>query len=163
MWTLLFLPALATDDPAWSGAWTLSEPAPAVQQRVEAAVDTALAPFNVAIRALARSRLVAASHFCTRYTTSLSSTAFTIQCDGTASVTTQLDGTPTTGVSADGRPYAASVLRDGDQVELRFQGEEGWQRTRYRPTADGMLNVEKTLHTDRLGCDVTWTMVYVRG
>lgn len=171
MWTLLFVtvaPAAfaigpEASDAGWTGSWTLSDAPTVVQQRVEAAVDAALAGFASPIRFIARPRLVAASTFCTQYRTERTATTWTIQCDSTASVTVTFGQPPAPGVAADGRPYAVSVRRDGDRLELEFRGEEGWQRTRYQPGADGCLNVEKTLHSTRLGTDVTWTMAYTRG
>jgi hypothetical protein len=147
---------------ALTGTWRLAEPRPTVQARVEAAVDTALAPFNLVIRGLARPRLLTIATFCDTYRTTLTPTSFTVACDDRGAATGLFDQPPTTGTSGDGHAYQlAATFADGTAV-LTFRGEEGYQRVRYRAGDTGGFAVEKTVHSDRLARDVTWAMAYAR-
>lgn len=157
-WWLLGV-AMAAD--GLTGSWTLAEPREVVAARIEAAVEGAVEPFNFAIRAIARPRLVAASTVCAAYSLGLTDSTFSVGCDGAGSIAARLDGTPTASTSPDGRSFTLSATREGEGVRYHFTGAEGWQRVVYLPDGGG-LKVTKTVHSAQLDRDVTWDMRYAR-
>lgn len=145
---------------ALTGRWRLAEPRTVVQARVDAAVDATLAPFNAVIRGVARPLLGKAATFCDTYTTQLTTTSFTLACDGAKAVTAVFGQPPVAGDSA-GRAYTLSGQFDGTGVVLDFLGEAGLQRVRYTPGGGSFL-VHKSIHADKLDATVEWDMRYTR-
>lgn len=146
---------------AVDGAWTLAERAADVQARISASIERTLAPHNPVLRAVAGPRLSAAATFCTRYTLRRTADAFAVTCDGRESASSPLDGVGRPGVSPAGRAYTLVARADGSVVHLAFTADDGTQRTSYR-VVDGALVVEKSIHSDRIDADVTWTARYAR-
>ncbi|MDP2305549.1 MAG: hypothetical protein Q8P18_05945 [Pseudomonadota bacterium] len=170
MFLALLLPALAAppanppaaaDLPALTGTWRLAEPRPTVQARVESALDAMLAPFNPVIRAFARPRIVTAATFCDTYQTTLTTTGFSVGCDGRASATAGFDQPAVAGTSPSGRAYSLIATWEGADVMFLFDSDEGGQQVRYRAEG-GALIVEKTLLVDKLETKLPWEMKYVR-
>lgn len=159
---LLVSTAFALDDAALTGDFRLAEARDVVQARVDAAVEGAIAPFNLAIRTIARPALGSVAVFCDAYRMTTTAESFTIGCDGREGTQARFGAAPVAATGRGGRSAMVSAARDTAAVVLTFDGDEGHQVVRYEPRADGTLRVEKSLHSDRLDRDVTWTMTYQR-
>lgn len=149
------------DAAALTGAWRLAEPRPTVQARVDAAIEATLAPFNIVIRGMARGPLGTAAVFCDTYRLVASEQAFTVACDGGASAKTAYGDPAVAGEGPTGRAYKLSSTWN-DAAILTFAAADGFQRVTYRADGGDRLLVHKVIHSDRLGGDVSWEMVYVR-
>lgn len=163
---LLLVPlALAAPAPeeqaAFTGAWRLTEARESVQARVDAAIERTLAPFNAVIRGIARVPLHSIAFFCDHYDTRLTATTFLVGCDARPDITGTLGTSGVAGVSAEGSAYTLDAAWSAGRVTFQFNGDGGWQRVHYR-AAGGGLQVEKTVHSNRLDADVTWAMTYAR-
>lgn len=128
---------------------------------VAAAVDAALAAQSAIVRGVARPKILERASVCATYDTRRAPAGFSVTCDGAAAAVTALDGVERAAVRPDGVAYRLSGRQDGDVVELRFSGESGSQTVRYR-VVGAALEVSKTLHVDRLGVDIAWTLRYRR-
>lgn len=154
--------AFALDDAALTGDYRLAEARDVVQTRVDAAVDGAIATFNLAIRTIARPALGSLAVFCDAYRMTTTADSFAIACDGKEGTQASFGAAPVAATGSSGRSAMVSATRDAAAVVLTFAGDEGHQVVRYEPRADGTLRVDKLLHSDRLDRDVAWTMTYRR-
>jgi hypothetical protein len=152
---------VAASDGALTGAWVLDGDRTAAEASVAAAVDRALAGQGAMVRGVARPRILAMATVCGRYDTRRQDNGFSVTCDGTSSAVSALDRVERAGTRPDGSPYRLSGWSEDDAVVLRFAAEQGGQVVRYRVDGD-VLILDKTLHVERLGIDVVWTLRYLR-
>jgi hypothetical protein len=146
---------------AMTGRWRLADARAVVQTRVDAAVESALSPFNTVIRGMARPLMAKAATFCEAYTTQLTTTTFTLACDGASAVTATFGQAPVAGESG-GRAFQLSGRFEDGGVILNFSGDAGVQRVRYTSGGPDSFLVNKNIHADRLDADVVWDMRYTR-
>ena len=144
---------------ALSGDWRLAEPRDVVEARIDAAVEGLLAPLNVVVRTVARPRIRAAAKVCDAYHTTVTTTSFTVTCDGRTAADVPFGQPPRAGTSPDGRAYAVTAAWTDGAVLLTFTGDEGGQTVRYQ-VVDGSLVVEKSLFVERLDARMSWPMRY---
>ena len=127
------------------------------EARVNATIDSTLAPFNLIIREIARPRLQGVATFCSGYTIRTDTSLFDLQCDTVQHVTVTFGAPEVPGTAPDGHPFMVRGQREGGVVTLQFVGEGGWQRTRYEVVSTE-LHADKTVHAEQLGADVAWGM-----
>lgn len=144
-----------------AGNYTLAEPTSTVQARVDAAIAAALSAYPSPITMLATPKLKAKATFCAGYAISTTATSVTVSCDGAPGVPGVFGATSAPWTSKAGDVVKVTTTAMGDGAELRFDADGGYQVVRYTPTDSG-LTVQKTLHSDQLGLDLTWTMSYRR-
>ena len=132
-----------------------------VEARIDAAVASAVAPFNVAIQLVATPRLRVAATYCQSYTFVVDTASLSVACAGEGALTVPFDGSVVAGTSARGTPYEVVVSWENGGATLNFTGPEGWQKVRYIPRADGGLRVEKTIHSTMLDTNVWWATDFV--
>ncbi len=161
LFALAVVGPVAASDVSLTGAWALDGDRAAAEASVAAAVDGALAGQGAVVRGVARPRILTMATVCGRYDTRREQNGFSVTCDGSSAAVTALDRVERAGTRPDGTPYRLSGWSEGDAVVLRFAGEQGGQVVRYRVDGD-VLTLHKTLHVERLGIDVTWTLRYVR-
>ncbi len=144
-----------------SGNYALAEPDSVVKARVDAAITALLSPYPTAVRSLAAPRLAARATWCGSYTLTSSASEFLVSCDGDPPVPGVYGAPGSPWTSKKGDVVKLTTTAVGDAVEIRFEGDSGYQLVRYAPAESG-LSITKTLHSNQLGLDFSWSMLYQR-
>ncbi len=168
--TSLLWPLAAGSEPSaelqarMNGHFRIAESEDAVQQRLDAAIEHAVAPMNFIARPIARSRLRnGVVFYCKQYQLALGAESLRTQCDDRRLIERRLDNSegPIEGLQSG--PTGVKVRTMGDDtVELVFTGPDGTRTTTYRFAERGALEVSAQVVSPSLERPVAWKIRYQR-
>jgi hypothetical protein len=145
-----------------TGHFRVAESDDVLQQRLAAAIDTAVEPMNFIARPIARSRLRSVVYYCKTYELALDAQTVHVACDDRPRIDRRLDNSqgPVAGLQSE--PVDVKVQVGADAVELTIAGADGTRITSYRFGDDRALEVSVKVVSPRLERPVTWKVAYRR-
>lgn len=146
-----------------TGHFVLDEPRDAVDARLAAVVEQAVAPMSFLIRPIARSRLERVVVACKEYRLALSASEVGVICDARAPIQRKLDnsGGKLTGLDGE-EPLDVVVAVAPDSVALSFKSAEGQRTTTYRFDASGGLEIAVQVTSSQIEKPMEWKVRYRR-
>lgn len=148
---LLLVTAYAAplDPTAMLGTFTLAEPVPTAQARIDAAIDTSVASLPWAFRGIARSRM-SDMDWCRTWKLASDGTTLTITCaQHPHPVTVDLATGRGTTKNKEGESVPVTATAGPGELVVTLKGEQGSSQRTYRRT-DGRVSVRIVATSDRL-------------
>ncbi len=146
-----------------TGAFVLVEPRAAVEARLAAVVEQAVAPMSFLIRPIARSRLGRVVVFCAEYRLALDASDVSVTCDARPAIGRKLDNSGGKLAGLDGgEPVDVVVAVAQDSVALTFKSSEGQRTTAYRFDAAGGMEVAVQVTSAQIEKPMEWSIRYRR-